>query len=89
MLTLAGEFVAGCGWMVRLAASPWVLAAWGATAIVFSARIKAQQAASERALEAMVENVVRRQMGLPEDPRHPPAPPPGSEIYRGGKRSGN
>jgi hypothetical protein len=89
MLSLAGEFVAACDWAVRLAASPWALAAWAATAIVCAARIKAQQAASERALEAMVENVVRRQMGLPEDPRHPPAPPPGSAIYRGGKRSGN
>jgi hypothetical protein len=87
MLSLAGGIVAACGWVVRLAASPWGLAAWAAAAIVFSARVKAQQAASERALEAMVENVVRRQMGLPEDPRHPPAPPPGSGIYRGGKRS--
>jgi hypothetical protein len=56
-------------------------------AVAFSVRVGIQQAESERALEEMVENVVRRQMGLPEDPRRPPAPPPGSAIYRGGKRT--
>jgi hypothetical protein len=88
MLSLAGGCLAAGDWVLLLAGSPWGLGAWSAVAVALSVRIRLQQAASERELEAMVENVVRRQMGLPEDPRRPPAPPPGSAIYRGGKRSG-
>jgi hypothetical protein len=74
-------------WVVTLAASPWGMVAWLLIAIAYSVQTSIRRAASEKALEAMVTNVVRRQMGLPDDPRHPPAPPPGSATYRGERRS--
>jgi hypothetical protein len=64
-------------------AGVWGVTAWFAAAAAFAAQEARTRRLREVELRAAVENLVRREMGLPPDPRFPPAPPPGSAIYRG------